>query len=241
MDSSPEILPSALAPAAETPATQGVKTIRVMIAEDHASLRELLANHLAKSDRYEVVCQTAVFDDVARECERLHPQLLILDLDLQGCDGLEAAKAVRICSPETRVLIFSAYTDAATVRRALAAGACGFIEKTAAIETVDRAIAAVALGQAFFGESILKLLPAILQGQHAGLPNGLSDREREVLTLVAGGLTSKMIATRLGLSVRTVENHRSNIMRTMGAHNTADLTREAMRRGLVDLERRPPA
>jgi DNA-binding NarL/FixJ family response regulator len=98
----------------------------------------------------------------------------------------------------------------------------------------------VSLGQPFYGDAILQTLPAVVFGQTQAAAAELSPRECEVLALVANGHSSREIATGLGLSVRTVENHRSNIMHTLGARNTADLTREAMRLGLVAVERRRP-
>lgn len=234
-------LEAATVDAGATPATasrvKGIKAVRVFIAEDHTALREMLANHLATSPCYEVVGQSSRIGDVVRECERLRPQLLILDLNLQDGDGLDVAAVVRANAPQTNLLIFSERTDAATIRRALEVGACGFVEKTVDVDTLDRAIAAAALGQAFFSESILQILPGIVRGEHDQSRELLSEREREVLCLVAQGNSSKAIAAQLGISVRTVENHRSNIMRAVGAHNTADLTREALRRGLVGLTR----
>jgi DNA-binding NarL/FixJ family response regulator len=231
-------------PASYAPATtpsgnvKGIKRTRVLIVEDHVSLRELLADHLTNSACYEVVGQTSQGREVVAECERLKPQILILDLDLPDQDGLDVIAEVRVQSPETQILVFSALTDAGTVRRAIEAGACGFVEKTVAVDTLDRAIAAVSLGQPFYGDVILQALPAVLFGQGQAGDAELSPREREVLALVANGHNSREIATGLGLSVRTVENHRSNIMHALGARNTADLTREAMRLGLVQVARR---
>lgn len=215
-----------------------IKRVRVLIVEDHTSLRQLLVSHLANSACYEVVGQSADGRDVVANCVGLKPQVLILDLELPNCDGLDLIDVVRAQSPETRILVFSGFTDAPTVRRAIQAGACGFVEKTASLETFNRAIGAVSLGQPFYGDEILQTLPAIMLGQHETSASELSPRESEVLALVANGRSSKEIADGLGLSVRTIENHRSNIVRTLGVRNTADLTREAMRLGLVQVARR---
>ncbi len=217
---------------------KGMKPVGVLIVEDHLALRQLLASHLIASACYEVVGQTSSGREVAQECDRLKPHVLILDLDLPDQDGLDAVAEVRTRTPETQILIFSALTDAATVRRALELGACGFVEKCAGIDTLDRAIAAVSLGQPFFGDHILQTLPAVVRGAGQSTVPCLSPRECEVLALVANGHSSREIADGLGLSVRTVENHRSNIMHALGARNTADLTREAMRLGLVSVDRR---
>lgn len=224
-------------PNTTTTGGKGIKPVRVLIAEDHLALRQLLAAHLAASACYDVVGQTSNGREAADNCATLRPDLLILDLDLPDVDGLEIVTDVRTRSPSTQILIFSALTDPGTVRRALEAGACGFIEKTAEIDTLDRAIAAVSLGQPFFGDHILQTLPAVVRGQTQTPSGGLSARETEVLGLVANGKSSREIAAELGISIRTVENHRSNIMRALGARNTADLTREAMRMGLVSLSR----
>ncbi len=232
------MIESSVTIAAPIAASKGIKRTRVFIVEDHVSLRELLARHLADSACYEVVGQTGSGRDVVAECVRLKPQVLVLDLDLPDQDGVELIADVRAQSPETQVLVFSALTDAGTVRRAIETGACGYVEKAVAVDTLDRAIAAVALSQPFYGDAILQTLPAVVFGQGQAAGSELSPREREVLTLVANGHNSREIATGLGLSVRTVENHRSNIMHTLGARNSADLTREAMRLGLVQIDRR---
>lgn len=216
-------------------AGRDLKRVRVYIAEDHSALRQLLATHLAASACYEVVGQTDRGWEAILACQQLRPQVLILDLDLPDENGLEVLTAVRAQTPGTQILVFSALTDPGTVRRALERGAAGFVEKTAGIDTLDRAIAAVSLGQTFFGDHILQTLPALLRGETASTDARLSPRECEVLALVANGHSSREIAAGLGLSIRTVENHRGNIMRALGARNTADLTREAMRLGLVSI------
>jgi DNA-binding NarL/FixJ family response regulator len=233
---------SATISATSATVAKGIRPTRVYIGEDHICVRELLANHLAQSACYEVVGQSASAAEVVVDCARLQPQVLILDLDLPDQDGLEVIATVRSQSPGTQILIFSAMTDASTVRRAIEAGACGFVEKATAVDTLNRAIAAVSLGQPFYGDEILQTLPAVVFGHHPQeAASELSPREKEVLALVANGQSSREIAAGLGLSVRTVENHRGNIMHTLGARNTADLTREAMRLGLVRVERRKPA
>jgi DNA-binding NarL/FixJ family response regulator len=215
-----------------------IRRARIFLVEDHTALRELLARHLAESTCYEIVGQGATAGDLVERCAELRPHVLVLDLELSDGDGLEAIGAIRAASPDTQVLVFSALTDPATIRRALEAGACGFVEKTAPIETLDRAIAAVSLGQSFFGDQVLQTLPALVCGHPEPIQSELSPREREVLGLVANGHSSREIATQLGLSIRTIENHRSNIMHALGARNTADLTREALRLGLVTIGRR---
>jgi DNA-binding NarL/FixJ family response regulator len=228
------------ADAGATTGNKAIKPVRVLIVEDHVALRQLLAAHLAASACYEVVGQVASGSEVAAACATLQPNLLILDLDLPDVDGLDVVTDVRTAAPETQILIFSALTDAGTVRRALETGACGFVEKTAGVNVLDRAIAAVSLGQPFFGDHILQTLPAVVRGQGEPASPHLSPRECEILALVANGHSSKEIAAGLHISVRTVENHRSNIMHSLKARNTADLTREAMRLGLVAVNRKRP-
>lgn len=219
----------------------GIKPVRIFIAEDHTALRQLLASHFSASACYEVVGQTAQGGDILEQCRRLRPQVLILDVSLPDLDGLEVITTLAQDVPETRVLVFSALIDPATVRRAINLGACGFVEKTADIDTLNRAVAAVSLGQPFYGDHVLQTLPSVLRGETPEEVSRLSPRECEVLALVANGHSSREIATGLGLSVRTVENHRSNIMHALGARNTADLTREALRLGLVSIDPRRPA
>lgn len=215
--------------------------LTLYVAEDHTALRNLLVNHLLTQKKYQVVGQTADGRQVLEECRRLKPQLLILDLGLPGLGGVEIARAVTRELPETHILIFTSHDDTATVRQAMEAGARGMVEKSASLETLCKAIDYVGSGRAFFGDTMAQALHRSFVAPVASQSDDtLTAREREVLQLVAEGRSNKEVCARLGISVRTAENHRHNIMRKLDAHNAADLTRAAYRLGLLRGDGDPP-
>lgn len=215
--------------------------LTLYIAEDHTAIRELLVSHLGMLKTYKVVGQTADGRQVLNDCLRLKPRLLILDLGLPGLGGVEVARSITRDLPETSILIFTSHDDAATVRQVMEAGARGMVEKSAPFDTLIKAIDAVGSGKAFFGDAVTQALHrSFVEPIVTRSPDTLTPREREVLQLVAEGRSNKEISTTLGLSIRTAENHRHNIMRKLDAHNAADLTRAAFRLGLLRSHGDPP-
>lgn len=217
----------------ETEPSQWVKPVSVVIAEDHVAIGTLLSRLLEARGAYRVLEQFTRGADVARRCHELRPQLLILDIELPDMSGLQVAREVAATTPETHILVFSGNIHPEVVCDALRAGVRGILEKTAGLELLESAVATVSLGRDFFGPAVLPILPQALRLMQDAPTDGLTDREREILVLVAEGMSNRAIAQRLGISERTVGNHRANTMGKLGAHNAADLTREAMRLGLV--------
>lgn len=216
------------------PANPSPKPVSVYLAEDHEAIRGLLRRHLEMLREYRVVGESGSGETAIRDCLRLKPELLVLDLGLPGASGLEVIRQLRQAGAHMHILVFSSHHDSAIVREALEAGATGMVEKSAPFETLLQAIATVAAGRPFFGEAITQAVQRSLQ-QHAQ-PQGASSltaREREILQLVAGGRPNKEIARHLGISVKTAENHRHNLMLKLSARNAADLTRVAFELGLV--------
>ncbi len=217
------------------------KPVTVYLAEDHVAIRELLRNHLGMLPEYKVVGEAADGAVAVQECLRLKPQLLVLDLGLPGTSGLEILQQLRQAGSTARILIFSSHQDQAIVREALEAGALGMVEKSAPFNTLLKAIETVAAGRSFLGEAITQAVQRSLQ-RHA-LPEGagaLTPREREVLQQVAEGRSNKEVATRLGISLKTAENHRHRLMTKLKARNAADLTRIAFELGMIVPGERPP-
>lgn len=215
--------------------------LTLYIAEDHTAIRELLVNYLSMAKAYKIVGQTADGRKVVEDCRRLSPQLLILDLGLPGLGGLEIARTLSRELPQISILIFSSHDDALTVRQAMEAGARGMVEKSSSFETLLKAIDTVGAGRAFFGAAVTQALhKAFIDQTTSRSPDSLTPREREVLQLVAEGRSNKEIQTALGISLRTAENHRHNLMRKLDAHNAADLTRAAYRLGVLRSDKAPP-
>jgi DNA-binding NarL/FixJ family response regulator len=212
--------------------------ISIYVAEDHVAIRELLVSHLGMLPGYRVVGQTHDGHQVVKDCLLLQPRLLILDLGLPALNGVEVARTLTKSVPNMQILIFTSHHDAATVRQVLEAGARGMVEKSAPFDRLLKAIEAVAAGRAYFGEAVTEALQRSFMDPPVTRSNDqLTTREREVLQLVAEGLSNKEVSTRLGISVKTAENHRHNLMRKLGAHNGSDLTREAYRLGFLRPDR----
>ncbi|WP_175414877.1 response regulator [Nibricoccus aquaticus] len=214
--------------------------LTVFIAEDHVAIREVLALFLNSKSHIQIVGESSDGHEVVAQCLKLKPRLLLLDIDLPGLNGISIARNLTLAQPETQILIFSSHNDAATIRMVLEAGVRGIIEKTSRAETLLQAIEIVGSGKAYFGEKITQALQqAFIDPATTRTPGTLTPREHEVLQLIAEGFSNKEVSTKLGISVKTAENHRHHIMEKLGAHNAADLTREAFSLGLVRTQSRP--
>lgn len=206
----------------------------VYILEDQTILRDLLLEMLKNVPGLEVVGTQTNGLEGYDECLKIKPDLLILDLMLPGMDGLDILKQIKKRYPAVRVLVFSANFHASLVRQVVEAGAEGFIEKTAGLKEFKKAIEALREGQNYFGPTVVEILRKIVvDPEPADRASLLTSREREILKLVADSLTSKEIAERLGLSIKTVQNHRTSLMKKLGVHNVAGLLKYAMEAGLT--------
>lgn len=209
-------------------------TISVLIVEDQTAIREMLATYLAALPRFTVAGQAGNVDEALRIAAVAKPRVVVLDWMLLGGLGLDFLREVRI-DPPPHVLIFSANTTDLAVREALAAGARGYIEKTASFSEFTSALLAVADGRTYLGPAIARSVQRIVRNpERIETSLEISPREREVLRLLAEGLSSKEIADLLSLSVRTVENHRASITRRTGLRSIAQLTLHAIRLGLIE-------
>lgn len=216
------------------PASASPAQTTVMIVEDQTAIRQMLATFLSAMPNTSVVGQAGAVDEAIRMAEQCHPSVVILDWMLTGGSGLDFLRGLRV-DPPPRVLVFSANTTELAVREALAAGARGYIEKTSSFNEFTTALKAVAEGGTYFGPAVTPLVQRIFSNPHGGSTGGeLSPRERDVLRYVAEGFSSKEIGARLGISVRTVENHRRNIFRRTGLRSVAQLTLHAARLGLIE-------
>lgn len=217
----------------ESSHTPEVKTT-VMIVEDQTAIRQMLATFLSAMPNTTVVAQAGTVEEALKLAEEHRPQVIVLDWMLAGGMGLDFLRSVRV-EPPPRVLVFSANTTELAIREALGAGARGYIEKTASFSEFTSALKAVAEGRTYLGPAISRTVQRMVTAPgSSNSQTELSPRERDVLRYVAEGLSSKEIADRLGLSVRTVENHRGNISRRTGLHSVAQLTLHAVRLGLVE-------
>lgn len=203
--------------------------IRVLIADDHAAIRTMLRVFFRREPGYEIVGQAGSGLDVLSLCADLRPDIVILDLILMELSGVEVLARIRAQSPSMRVLIYSGTQNLAAIRRCLQADPDGFVEKFEDIKLLREGLRAVASGRKYFTE-----LPSSLLRKLRSQKLDLTEREIEVLQLIAEGRLSKEIALRLNISFKTVEHHRARLMYKINARNSTDLTRYAMRIGLVE-------
>ena len=210
-------------------------TQRVLIVDDHIVVVEMLRQLIGELPGFEVVGWAADAAPAIELAERERPNIIVLDLVLQRSFGMSVLSELRSRLPETRFLIFSGNLRLSAVRQALAAGVLGMIDKGASLDEFRVTLEQVAAGQPYFAGEAGALIRELVQRRGEEKPSvvELSPREQTVLRLLAAGLSSKEIASRLGLSVHTVVNHRSNLMRKTGLHRVAQLSLYAAEIGLV--------
>jgi len=211
--------------------------LRVLLADDHGIVRRGLRG-LLESEAITVVGEAADGLEAARLCEEHQPDIVILDIGMPKLSGIEvAARAQRLDRPPG-VIILSVHGDESYIMRALAAGARAYLLKSATDEDLIPAVRAVASGKPFFSPAVTAVLVEdyVRRLQQRGLTDSyhlLTDREKEVLQLLAEGRSNKEVATLLDLSLSTVETHRGNLMQKLSLHNTAEIVLYAVRKGLI--------
>lgn len=200
---------------------------RILIADDHQMFREALCNLLRTEEDMEVVGQTGDGLDVITLACALVPDLVCMDINMPGMNGIETTRKLRVACPQTKVVALSAFADQRYVLDMLAAGASGYVTKAEASDELRRAIRAVARGRTYLCPDVAGVVAGAASGQTAAANPAvsLSTREQQVAALVAQGHTSNQIADLLCIAPSTVEVHRRNIMRKLDLHNVADLTR----------------
>lgn len=214
------------------------KTIRVLLADDHALFRAGLRALLQSFDGVQVVAEAGNGPDAIQLVERDRPNLVLMDIALPGPSGLEAAARITTSWPQVRVIILSMHSNEEYVRQALRAGASGYLLKGAEPPELELALKAVMRGETYLTPSVSKKVVDEYLRQGAAKNKGvaLSPRQCEVLKLIAEGGSTKEIAGKLDLSVKTVEGHRAELMRRLEIHDVAGLVRYAIRIGLVAVD-----
>lgn len=214
--------------------------LSIVLADDHNVVRHGLRVLLETELDCSIVGEATNGPETVRVCERLQPDLLVVDLMMPGLTGLEVARRMRQLSPRTRVVILSMHADESYVREALRAGATGYVLKEALSADFLQAVQYAASGRRYLSPPLSERAIEVYANQAADssfdLYETLTDREREVFYMAAQGKTSNEIAAQLGISVRTVDTHRSNLMRKLGLHTAVDLIRYAVKRGIIPLD-----
>ena len=206
--------------------------IRVLIADDHSVVRRGLRQLLEGEDDLEVVAEASDVEEARRFVRGHRPDVLVLDLNMPGESSLEAIPEMRAESPETQIVVLTMQNEPAYARQALSAGVLGYVLKEAADEELVEAVRRAAAGDNYLNP---RLGARVAAEPPPGPPDGLSDREVEVLRMIALGHTNAEIAEELYLSVRTVETHRAHIQQKLRAGSRSELVRYALKHGLVDM------
>ena len=212
--------------------------IRVLLGDDHTVLRQGLRKILEDRRDLRVVAEAGNGRDAVREAIEQNPDVAVLDIGMPLLNGIEATRQIVRRAPGVRILILSMHSDQAYVTQAVQAGARGYLLKESAGSELIAAIAAVAAGKTFFSPAVAQVVfdDYVRSLSERGITDrydALSEREREVLQLVAEGKSSKEIADVLSISPATVETHRTHLLQKLGLRNTAEVVRYAARRGIV--------
>ncbi|MEY3231546.1 MAG: hypothetical protein RL689_1635 [Planctomycetota bacterium] len=213
--------------------------IRVVLADDHTLVRQSLSRLLNEHADMQAVADVGSADEAVEACLRQGAavDVVLLDIDMPGIAAFDAARTIIARCPGAKVIFLSAFTHERYIQAALACGAMGYLCKTEPPEKVVKAIRAVASGQSYFSPEVQSRLVVDSSGVHLEMKptmQHLTPRELEVLTYIAKGLSKKEIANLMHLSVKTVENHTANVMSRLDIHDRVQLTRLAIREGLIE-------
>jgi DNA-binding NarL/FixJ family response regulator len=219
--------------AAEAGAAQSGQPIGVVIADDHAVVRRGLKQLLGAEPDLEVLAEAGDIDDARRFVRGHHPRVLVLDLNLPGGSSLKHIPAIRAESPDTQIVVLTMQNEPAYAREALSAGALGYVLKEAAETELVEAVRRAAVGDTYLNP---RLGARVAAEPPPGPPDGLSEREVDVLRMISLGYTNAEIAGQLYLSVRTVETHRAHIQQKLRLGSRAELVRYALDHKLIQAE-----
>jgi two-component system response regulator NreC len=217
------------------------QAVKVLLADDHTIVRAGIRALLESQPDLVVVGEAVDGFEAIRLADELRPDVVVMDIAMPGMNGLKATKKITSSLPNVRVIALTMHDDEEYFFEVLSAGASGYVLKAAAPAELVSAIRAVHQGNVFLHPSVAKMLVAdymrrVETGEAKTSYDGLTEREKEVLTLIAEGLSSQEIANRLCVSVNTVHVHRARIMEKLNLHSRAELVKYALRKGLIELD-----
>ena len=215
-----------------------MKSIRVLLVDDHTLVREGIHALMQRHNDIDIVGEASDGREAIEKANELDPDVIVMDLSMPSMGGIEATRQIIRQKPDARIIVLSRHEDLSYTRSLLEAGASGYVPKKAGSTEIAAAIRAVYTGDMFLHPSIAKAVTKdyvqLVQSEHkTDLYERLTHREKEILKLIAEGYSSNQIADQLYLAVKTVLNHRRNIMEKLGAENPAQLIRYAIKIGLV--------
>lgn len=215
-------------------------SVRIILADDHKIMREGLRALLAKQKEIEVIAEADSGRGVIELCSQLHPDVVVIDISMPDLNGIDAARQITRDAPDIKVIALSMHSDKKYVKEMLSAGASGYLLKDAAFEELGMAIATVLKNKTYLSPQITDTVVKDYVNENVPKDSiastALSAREREVLQLIAEGKSTRDIAAKLYVSVKTVETHRKQIMDKLGLNSIAELTKYAIREGLTSVE-----
>jgi two-component system NarL family response regulator len=216
-----------------------MRPIRIMLADDHPLIREAIGHLVNGAPEFELVGEAASGKECLARAEELRPDILVLDIAMPEMNGEQVARELRHRLPDLKIVALSGYTDRQFVRAMTKAGAKGYVVKSASGRELIQALRAVASGKNYLSPEVTGAVMTLWEESapiaESSAQNALGKREREVLKLIAEGHRSAKIASQMGIAVATVEAHRRNILRKLKLHSAADLTRYALRHGMITL------
>ncbi len=215
--------------------------IQLLLADDHDIVRAGLKSLLEKQEAMEVVGEATGGEEAVSLANELKPDVVLMDITMPDLDGIQATRRIKETTPAVNVLALSIHEEEAYFFEMLKAGASGYVPKRASPQLLLTAIEVVARGDIFLHPTVAgTLVQDCLRGDDCEAEraayDGLTRRQREVLTLIAEGLSNEAIGERLAISKKTVERHRENIMKQLHLHNRAELVKYALRKGLIRLD-----
>ncbi len=211
--------------------------IGAVIADDHGVVREGIRRLLEAEDDIEVFSEASDGREVLEAVAKHQPQVVILDITMPKLGGLETLQRLRTAHPGVKVILLSVHSDPPHIQSAVSLGADGYVLKNGRVSELVSAVRAVTKGGSYFSPLVAKEIVEQLRAPERASAEPfsvLSSREREVLQLIAEGLSAKEIASELGISTKTVEAHRTSVMRKLGARKATELVRYALRHGLIE-------
>ena len=214
------------------------KKIRLLLVDDHPIVLDGIKSHLCAQPEFEIVGEASNGNDAVQKARTLLPDVVLMDITMPQMNGLEATGVMRKQAPLAKILILTMHNSKEYIAQMIRAGARGYLLKDGSPAELVRAIKSVHSGEVFFAPSVSRVIVDQLVdggGRVAEPVQNLTDREREVLSLIAEGLLNKQIADKLGIGVRTIETHRERIMRKLDIHTVAGLTKYAIAQGMTTM------